>query len=371
MLEPIFYTRAAPLRPVRVSMPGIQTKPVLCALVLLLSAAFLPAVGQESASPLPLFASETPLALTIEGPFRTLSRNRRDREELPGTVRYEDESGSTVTLDVQIRTRGNSRMEYCSFPPLRLNFRRRQTEGTVFTGQNELKLATLCKETSGYPDYLALEHEVYELFNLLTDRSFRVRWVDIEYIDTDDRNRKTKQRPGFLIEHRSELAARNDLQRWRVDSLQLEQLEPEQTALLSVFEFMIGNTDWAGTDGPPGDRCCHNVDVFRDHTGLAVLVPYDFDQSGFVNAGYAEPAAELRIRSVQQRLYRGYCAYNDALDDAFERFRMAREAIESRLAALSVRDRERRRVVRYIQDFYEILDDETAREKAIVAACRR
>jgi len=351
-------------------MPRAPTALVLCIVALLFSSTSPPADSQEQAAALPLFSSDTPLALTIEAPFRSLSRNRRDREELPGIVHYQDDSGGTVMLDVQIRTRGNSRMEYCTFPPLRLNFRRRQTEGTVFSGQNELKLATLCKDTSGFPDYLALEYEIYRLFNLLSDVSFRVRWVEIAYIDTDDEDREVERRPGFLIEDRSEVAARNGLEPWRVDALQVAQLEPEQTALLGVFEFMIGNTDWAGTDGPPGDRCCHNADVLRNDSGRAVLVPYDFDQSGFVSASYAQPAASLRIRSVRQRLYRGYCANNNALDGAFERFQMARAAIESRLATLTVRDRDRSRVIRYIEDFYEILDDETAREKAIVAACR-
>ncbi len=326
--------------------------------------------GQDSPAARPLFAEHAPLHLTIEGPFRTLSINRRDREELDGLVRYQDTAGNSVTLDVRIRTRGNSRMELCTFPPLRLNFRRRQVEGTPFAGQSRLKLVTLCKDIASYRESLALEYEVYRIFNLLTNVSFRVRWVDVEYIDTDARRNSTQTRPAFLIEQGSEVAERNGMETWRIDTLDVGAHNSSATALVSLFQYMIGNTDWSGTNAAPGERCCHNGDVLRDSNGLAVILPYDFDQAGFVNAEYASPAAELPIRSVQQRLYRGYCAHNETLGSAFDRFRAARADIISLLEAADVRDRARRRILRYVENFYEVIDNDEERAESILAACR-
>ncbi len=318
----------------------------------------------------PLFADATPLALTIEGPFRTLSRERRDRNELAGLVRFQGDDGAAVTLDVQIRTRGNSRMDLCTYPPLRLDFRRGQVEGTVFAGQNRLKLVTLCKDTASYRDYLALEYEIYRIYNALTDISYRVRWVDIEYVSTDRPRSTSERRPGFLIEEDTEVAARTGLETWEVDRLDLDTIEPGAMALVSLFHFFIGNTDWSGTSGPPRDRCCHNGDVLRTPAGQAVVIPYDFDQAGLINTEYAEPAPALRIRSVRQRVYRGYCRFNDEIDAAIERFNSARAAIESIIAEASVRERVQNRAQRYVAEFYAIINDPDERREQIVRACR-
>ena len=66
-----------------------------------------------------------------------------------------------------------------------LDFKRKQTQGTLFEGQNKLKLVTHCKEAFAKRDYLAAELLTYRLLNLLTDMSFRVRPLAITYVDTD------------------------------------------------------------------------------------------------------------------------------------------------------------------------------------------
>ncbi len=318
----------------------------------------------------PLFAEATPLALTIEGPFRTLSRERRERDELEGIVRYQNDDGTEVTLDVQIRTRGNSRMDICTYPPLRLNFRRRQVEGSVFAGQDRIKLVTLCKDNNSYRDYLALEYEIYRIYNTLSDVSYRVRWADIEYVRTDGRRRTSEHMPGFLIEEDSEAAARTGHETWQIERLELDTIEPNAMALLSLFHFFIGNTDWSGTSGPPGDRCCHNGDVLRTPAEQAVLIPYDFDQAGLINTDYSAPAAALPIRTVRERLFRGYCQFGDGLDAAVEKFNSARVDIETIVAEAQIRERARNRAQSYVEEFYEIINDPDERLAQIDGACR-
>ncbi|MFL2545978.1 MAG: hypothetical protein ACJ0SL_01225 [Candidatus Rariloculaceae bacterium] len=95
-------------------------------------------------------------------------------------LRYRDEQGEEVVLDVDIRIRGNSRLDICSFPPLRLDFPRTRLEGTVFAGQNRLKLVTLCRDRDAFRYYLAQEYQIYIAFSALTDHSFRVRRATIE-----------------------------------------------------------------------------------------------------------------------------------------------------------------------------------------------
>jgi hypothetical protein len=328
-------------------------------------------VAQQAGLPRPLFVDLAPLQLTITAPLRTLSRNRRAREEVPGSVMVRDDSGAVAALDVDLRVRGNSRLDVCSYPPLRLDFKRRETAGTVFAGQNRLKLVTLCKDLAQYREFLALEFSIYRAFNALTSSSYRVRWAEIDYIDTDNRRPEPQRRAAFLIEDDTELATRTDMEIWDSEKLDLDEIDPASMALLSVFQFMIGNTDWAGTTAAPGESCCHNGAVFRNHAGLAVVVPYDFDQSGLVDADYARPSADLPIRSVRQRLYRGYCAFNDWLPPAFERIAEARDSLRVALTTAELSMRTVQRVDRYLDDFFAIVDVPASRQQSIVEACRR
>jgi hypothetical protein len=351
-------------------MPNAVRRPYALLLGLLPLLLPLGVQSQSDRTESPLFADDAPLNLRLEGPFRTLSRNRRDREELDGILSYTDEAGREVTLDLRLRTRGNSRLSLCTYTPLRLNLRRRQVEGTLFAGQNHLKLVTLCKAQTAYHDYLALEYTVYRLFALLTERSYRVRWVEIDYVDTDQRRPTVETRSGFLIEDDSELAARTGMEVWRTDSLDLSDLDPLQTARIGLFQFLIGNTDWSAVTGQPGDRCCHNGDLFRDADGHAVVVPYDFDQSGLIDATYATPPENLPIRSVTQRLYRGYCIHNALVDTVIRNLVNSRSDIEALFETADLRDRTRGRVSRYIESFYEIVENPEALTERILDACR-
>ena len=165
------------------------------------------AVAQESPEFRPLFNSDQLLELSIHGPLEQLTRERRDRPELDGEVRFLDSDGSEIVLDVEISSRGNSRLDICNFPPMWLNFRRRQLPGTVFAGQNRLKLVTQCKAGDAYKDYLVQEYQVYRAYNALTENSFRVRPLQIEYVETEGRP-STKIEFGFLIEEDWEVAER-------------------------------------------------------------------------------------------------------------------------------------------------------------------
>ena len=122
-----------------------------------------------AAEGLPLFASKDTLHLTLQLPMHTLLRQRDDKPVLDGVARYTDDSGQEVTLDMSMTTRGKSRLAYCSFPPLTLNLKRKQVDGTVFEGQNKLKIVTHCKTGSQHLRYLHQEFGIYRAFNVVTD----------------------------------------------------------------------------------------------------------------------------------------------------------------------------------------------------------
>lgn len=342
--------------------------------VVLLAAAGLAAAaaGAQTSTPdnLPLFQDDTALELTLEAPLRTLGRNTRSRREHDGLVRLTEPSGEIVTLDVEVRVRGNSRLAECDFPPLRLNFKRSQLEGTVFAGQNRLKLVTLCKRIDRYRDYLALEHDIYRLFNELTDVSFRVRRANVLYVSTDSRRAEEFSEPAFFIEEDWEVAARHGAEVIETDRLALSDLDPRHTNLLSLFQFAIGNTDWSAIRGPEGDICCHNGKVIGEPGMPAFVVPYDFDQSGLINTEYSSPSDILPIRRVTQRYYRGFCAFNSEIAAVRMQMLAKRAALESVLRESAASSAAAAEALEFFRESLAALEDDESFEEQIVGRCR-
>src|SRR5574341_2687403 len=81
-----------------------------------------PASGQDSA---PLFAANDILSFRLETDFGAVFKERgQESKEYPAKLSYTAADGSPVTLDIEVRTRGNFRLrpQTCGFPPLRLDF---------------------------------------------------------------------------------------------------------------------------------------------------------------------------------------------------------------------------------------------------------
>ena len=135
---------------------------------------------------------------------------------------------------------------------------------------------------------------------------------------------------------------------------------------------MVGNTDWSIMDGPKGERCCHNTAVLGDETAKPhLLMPYDFDQSGLINAPYAEPDERLGLRTVLQRKYRGFCAHNDHLPAVLEMFNAHRAELESIFNDESLPyPKARKDAWRYVTRFYDEITDSEKLENRILRTCR-
>ncbi|MFO1016047.1 MAG: hypothetical protein U1E03_00485 [Hyphomonadaceae bacterium] len=326
-----------------------------------------------------LFSDDSEIQLTIEGPLGSLVRaSRRNTDAVPAVVTVTVPGGAAERFDIQLSPRGFSRRTggFCTFPPLRLDFAGDAVRGTEMRGQNKLKLVTRCRPGASYEQLNVLEYTAYRLYNEITPLSFRVRPARVTYRDTD-RNRREDTQFNFLIEDDSDMARRNG----RLVPLQVptgevrsSQLDPEATAVYTLFQYMIGNLDWDAVNGHPGDDCCHNskfVAATAETRTNVRPVPYDFDFSGFVNAPYATPPEGIELPNIRTRLYRGYCRYNDQLPAAIALFQSRRAAIlavvdnETRLT-----DASRRYARGYLEGFFDIIDDPDRVQRALIDRCR-
>ncbi len=322
-----------------------------------------PAPATDDAPPAngdPLFADSGVLEITIEAPLTTIMRERPVDEELPGRLSYTDAALGEVTLDIGVRTRGRYRQQrrICPFAPLRLNFKKKATDETLFRKTDKVKLVTHCRDGSArYSQGLLREYLAYRIFNTITDKSFRVRLLQVTYVDTDA-DRATSTEFAFLIEHDERLAKRLDMNVMEVDSTAIDALDGAHTNLGSVFQYLIGNTDFSPILGAAGEHCCHNYVLLSGQDGPLFAVPYDLDMSGFVNAPHATPNPRFNIKNVRVRLYRGRCRNNEHLQQTLQAYRQRKQEIFELVSGLpQLDDSNEKKLTRYIDDFYKTIDD--------------
>ena len=319
-----------------------------------------------------LFESHTTLKVSVEAPFLMLTRERPDEEEASGKFRFEAEDGSDMEFDVAVRTRGKNRhdREICSFPPIRLNFKKSQTKGTLLDKQDKLKLVTHCENGSErYEQALLREYLAYRILNVLTERSFRVRLLRISYVFTDrDRQIETY---AFFIEHSERLGKRIGAESVALERVAVGDIRPVNLNLASVFQYFLGNTDFSPIATAPGEDCCHNQALFAPQDGPYYTVPYDFDRTGWVNAPHAVPNPRFRLRSVRERLYRGRCVNNEHLATSLQLFRDRRADIEALIAEQAELEPATRRHLRnYSDQFYKIINNPRRVERNLVKSCK-
>jgi len=264
---------------------------------------------------------------------------------------YHINEKDSINKEIKLRSRGISRNSICNFPPITLNFRKEDLITDDQRKIEKIKMVTHCN--SGNEEYLFREYLIYKLYNALTDLSFRVRLVNIDYISTA-KSGKVIRTYAFLIEPVNMLTER--LNTFEVENPKLSQknIIPEEMDRVSIFNYMIGNTDWA----VPGQ---HNVKIITDpvqkNSILGIVIPYDFDYSGLVNAHYALPAEPLGLKSVRERRYLGACRSDDQIKESLKQFSEKKSEfyrIINEFQYLS--EKERNRMTDYLDEFFYELE---------------
>lgn len=324
-------------------------------------------------SPDPLFQSTELLDITLVAAFDRIDRDRDKEQEYEGTLSYTDANGQEVVLDITLEVRGNDRLkkENCRYSQLWVDFKRRQTAGTLFENQNRLKLVVQCGRRVSYANYLIKELQAYKLFAEISEINFDTRLLNVTYTNSG-RGNAGRTHFGFFLEHKNRLAARFDMDEVEILRVSSAELNLRQSTLLALFMYLIANTDYAVTRGSGGGECCHNAKLLQDQDRQYFPIPYDFDSSGYVNTNYAAPPdPALRISRNTRRLYRGFCVPAATLNAAIRVVQTARDRINSIVGDTTyVDERVANRSLRFVEDFFEIIDDPRKTERQIIRACR-
>jgi hypothetical protein len=183
-----------------------------------------------------------------------------------------------------------------------------------------------------------------------------VRLLRVRYREPGARKPRW-ERWGFALEDAADLARRVGMERVRESAIDRARLDPAATSRAELFFYLVGMTDFSLVRRQ-GGPCCHNARALRRADGAIVPVPYDFDQTGVVDAEYASPDSRLGIHSVKQRKFRGQCRPPEITNASIALLRAKRGEIRALFEAQPQLSRTRvRRALAFLDEFYEWADD--------------
>ena len=327
---------------------------------------YLPASAQK-VDKVKFFEEESTVNATLEMDLKDLLAKKAPDRFLPATISFTTKDGTTITEKIEASVRGNFRRETCFMPGLKLNFKK-DTNSSLYKFK-ELKLSNGCNTGDESGQLVVKEFLAYKMYNLLTDMSLRVRFMNVSFKDVSGKKKPYTQY-AFLIEDVDEMAKRNNMVEIEGTQYNTEQTNRDQMTIVTLFEYLIANTDWSVP-------AYHNVKLIgpKDVTGTRpYVVAYDFDICGFVDPPYATIDEQLQeqISSVRERLNRGFPRTMEELKIAVKLYNDKKEKIIGMIKSNEyLSSKEKSKSVSYVEDFYKIINNDRDLQRIFVDGGRK
>ena len=322
---------------------------------------------EDNSTDIGLFCKDEPFVCDLSFDIRKFSREKYKDQYQEAKLTYYLNDSVDLEKTIRLKARGIFRKRHCYLPPIKLNLKKAEIQSGELKGIKKLKLVTCCQYSGAYEQYVLKEYLAYKLYSLLTDYSFRVRLMQIRYVDIGRKKSKGFIRYGFAIENVDVLAERNNAIEIEINTLNQSYIDKASMNRVALFQFMIGNTDWS----VPG---LHNLKLIKlkDHLILTpFVVPYDFDYSGFVNTSYSIPDERLMIDSVRERLFRGICCTCEEYETTIQEFLDKKDRIYQTILEFEYfEDRTRNEVLVYIDEFFRIIESDKLISWNIINSCK-
>ena len=329
------------------------------------AAIYLP-VSAQKLDKIKFFQEESIVDATLEMDLKDLLAKKARERFLPGTLTLTFKNGSTVKEKISASARGNFRRETCFMPGLKVNFRVDSTSS--LSKFKEMKLSNGCSSGDDPGQLVIKEYLAYKIYNLLTEMSLRVRLMNLSFKDVSGK-RKPYTQFAFLIEDVDDMAKRNHMVEVQGTKYNTEQTNRDQMTLVTLFEYLIGNTDWSVP-------AYHNIKLIApkdDKNVRPYAIAYDFDICGFVDPPYATIDEQLqdKITTVRDRLNRGFPRTMDELKTAVKLFNDKKEKIIGLIKNNEyLNSKEKSRTLDYVEDFYKTINNERELNRIFVEGGR-
>jgi hypothetical protein len=290
----------------------------------------------------------------IELKLNELLSDRKNEDPFDAVFSFVDLNGKKQTWRTKVEIRGKFRRIKCEeMPPLRLDFKKGDLEEAGLAKFDDLKMVTQCVEDQNearqllYKEYLA-----YKIYNKITDHSYRVQLIKINFKDTD--TKESTLQYGFLIEDTAQLRARLNAEKYdNKFGINIDQLDETAYTNVALFQHMIGNADWSILE------ICKNVKVVSKADKL-IAVPYDFDFSEIVSANYANTTLNYNLRLIKANALTEMNEYMTSFEDSIELFNQKKsEIIQLVKKSKLIKKSDRTRIIESINFFYQDINMES------------
>jgi hypothetical protein len=309
------------------------------------------------------FEDTAVLQASLTTSYKALMNQKKEPVYQPATLTFQNlDSSGPVTEPIRVKLRGNFRRANCSFASMTFDFEDKSKKSRL-NNLKQLKVVVPCEWGSDDEQWVIREYLVYKMFQLFTEKSFRLRLVRFNFDDNSDSIKPYKQY-GFLLEDVDDLAKRLDSKEVKEEEkIGSEETNRMHSTLVSIFQYMISNSDWRVP-------ARHNVKMLRPKdsaTAKPYVVPYDFDYCGAVNALYAEPAPYLGIAKVTDRLYLGFPRTLDEIKTVINVFQQKENEVYDLINGFALlRKKPKEEMLTFIQGFYTMIKDDAMVKKIFV-----
>ncbi len=267
----------------------------------------------------PLFQSEEVLEFNLTADWGAVQEDRGSSPKYhPATLTILNEAGEESMATLKVKARGNFRKDpfLCGFPPLRVNFDKDDDLPEPFAGQNKLKMVTHCADD----EYILREYHIYKLYQIFSPYSFLVRLAKVNYVDSKGEV-PTATHYAFFIEDEKDMAAR--LGGIPIDEdilVEADDVTEKDLLRVHMFQYMIANMDFVVSDR-------QNVKIVTNPEmgGRPLVVPYDFDWSGLVDASYTFQTDKSAYEARQK--YKKLCQPISAYEEMIAEFLSKQEDV--------------------------------------------
>ncbi len=296
----------------------------------------------------------SPDVISIRYDADSLAAHIEDEKDISAVLTI---PGSTPqTIPIEIAARGETRKRICDVPPIHLKLPKdlRTAQGWEHLGKYKLVTHCLAADTANF--LLLKEYVAYKLYELVSPHAFETLLFQLRYLPRD----RDAKHYAFVIETDKELAAR--LECALLDETTAKTLLDKRAyQTLTLFQYMIGNTDWNLSRG-------HNIKFIAcQEADRRIPIPYDFDASGLVNASYAVPYDRLPIRKVTERFFQYRGKKSDDFAAVVKTFLSAKSQMLQTIDSSPLPELHIRQMRAYVRDFFEIIEQEDWKENVFPA----
>lgn len=266
----------------------------------------------------PLFTDDDLIEVTLTADLEEYAKDRYGTPEYRPAMLIYQWKGDTYETKAEIQARGRFRRDICDLPPIKLKIKKSGRKD-LFEGQKSLKIVSECRQDDNQS--VLREYYIYKAYNLFTEKSMRVRLLRLTLVDKKGKS-PDQTSYAFFIEDDDDMAERVGATKVSKSiDLTNDDVDSDQQTLIHVFNYMIANRDF-------GVDVRQNVEVITGSSGgRPVVVPYDFDNSGMVNAPYTKPPGDTKPAYFTRRDFKDLCRTDEEFQAVFTRFWTMRDTI--------------------------------------------